>query len=441
MKKLYLIILVFIGFTSCEVMDVEPTQSISTNQAITDKTGVIQALTGCYDALQFNGYYGRNYVIAGDLSSDNGTATGTIKEYKEIANNSLLADNAIVEGIWADIYIAINRVNNVIYYLPNIDDLTVAERNDFLGQAKFLRALHHFNLMRLYGMVPLKDKPSLSVGTELSTPRFPLNELYNFIISDLTFAEANISNTTKTKASKLAATSLLSIVYLYKSEWTNAKAKATEVILNTNLQLSASYSALFGGSATNTEAIMYVAYDVQDKNRLAEYFLPTLLGGRKEVSPSASLISAFDTADARKAATIAGSLPDAYVKKYLDISTGTDKVYILRLAEMFLIRAEAECNLNGNITDIQADINKIRNRAGLANTNAVSIADLKTEVEIQRRLEFAFEGHRWFDLVRTNRAMNFKPTVTQACQMLFPIPLSEIQTNDKIGPQNQNPCY
>lgn len=441
MKNLYIIILVFIGFTSCEVMDVEPTQSISTNQAITNKAGVIQALTGSYDALQFNGYYGRNYVIIGDLSSDNGTATGTIKEYKEIANNSLLADNAIVDGIWGDIYIAINRVNNVIYYLPNIKDLSDAERNDYLGQAKFLRALHHFNLLRLYGMVPLKDKPSLSVGAELSTPRFPINELYNFIINDLIFAEANISNTTKTKASKLAATSLLSRVYLYKSDWTNAKAKATEVIGNTSLQLLTTYSSLFGGSATNNEAIMYVAFDAQDKNRLAEYFLPTSLGGRKEVSPSASFVAAFDTADTRKAVTINGNLPDAYTKKYMDISTGTDKVYILRLAELFLIRAEAECNLNGNVADIQSDINKIRNRAGLTNTTAATIADLKTEIETQLRLEFAFEGHRWFDLVRTNRVMNFKPTVTQACQMLFPIPLREIQTNDKIGPQNQNPCY
>jgi hypothetical protein len=125
----------------------------------------------------------------------------------------------------------------------------------------------------------------------------------------------------------------------------------------------------------------------------------------------------------------------------MDISTGTDKVYIFRLAEMYLLRAEAELLMDGDLDEVQADINRIRLRAGLMDTQAQSKEELILEIEHQRRAEFAFEGHRWFDLIRTGRAMELIPTLTQECQMLFPIPLSEIQTNEAISPGDQNPCY
>lgn len=440
MKKIFSLIIAIGLLASCEVLDVKPKASIGTEDAITNRSGVEQALTGCYDAMQYSGYYGRNFIITGDLTTDNAEATGTIKEYGELANNNLLADNVVVEGIWNDIYTAINRVNNVLYYLPDVEDITTAERDNFEGQLRFLRALHHFNLMRLFGEVPLKTTPSLSAGDELNVPRAGMNDIYNSIITDLEFAGNAISAQVAYNATSTAATALLARVYLQKEEWQLAIQKATEVIDNSGLSLETDYADLFIGG-DNSEAIFYVNFNEQDKNRLAEYFLPTTFGGRREISPSQDLISAYEAGDDRKASTIGNPDGDAYGMKYMDISTGSDKVYVLRLAEMYLVRAEAIVRSGGNLDDAAADINQVRNRATLGNTAAATADDLLLAIEQERRVEFVFEGHRWFDLTRTGRALDLIPTVTQECQMLFPIPLSEIQTNDAITPADQNPCY
>ncbi|MFO7722134.1 MAG: RagB/SusD family nutrient uptake outer membrane protein [Bacteroidales bacterium] len=438
MTILFLILLM--SFFACDVLDVEPTQSISTENALTTKTGVQQALTGCYDALQYAGYYGRNFILAGEFTSDNGLPTGTIKEYKELANNSLLADNAVIEGIWNEMYTAVNRANHVIWFAPGVKDLTGAELNDILGQARFLRALHHFNLMNLFGPVPMRKEPSLSAGPSLNAGRAPILDLFEFIEEDLLFAETHITNSNKAMATATAAKALLARVYLYREDWIEARNMAEEVINSGGCQLVNPYAILFG-AGTNPESIMHIEFDAQDKNRLAEYFLPTSSGGRKEISPSASLIASFEPGDERLGGSIANPAGEAYGVKYTDISTGTDKVYILRLAEMYLIRAEAEARLNGNLTAIRADVDTVRSRAGLGGTSAATHTDLLIAIERERRNEFAFEGHRWPDLVRTKRALDFKSTVTQLCQLLYPIPLSEIQTNEAITPADQNPCY
>jgi hypothetical protein len=145
----------------------------------------------------------------------------------------------------------------------------------------------------------------------------------------------------------------------------------------------------------------------------------------------------YESADNRLAASVAyDAKPQPYGYKYKDVSGGTDHVYVFRLAEMYLIRAEALAYSNGEITSIQADINTIRNRAGLINTTAATIPDLKLAVENECRHEFAFEGHRWPDLVRTHRAVTLLGIDEK--YTLFPIPLSEKQTNNLMV---QNPGY
>ncbi|HPB53829.1 MAG TPA: RagB/SusD family nutrient uptake outer membrane protein, partial [Saprospiraceae bacterium] len=123
-----------------------------------------------------------------------------------------------------------------------------------------------------------------------------------------------------------------------------------------------------------------------------------------------------------------------------DLATGSDNVIVLRLAEMYLIRAEANARLNGNINDIRKDLNTIRSRAGLEEAVANSIDELLLAIEAERRVELAFEGHRWFDLVRTDRAIDLLPNVTQKYQYLFPIPQSELLANTNPG-MKQNPGY
>jgi hypothetical protein len=131
---------------------------------------------------------------------------------------------------------------------------------------------------------------------------------------------------------------------------------------------------------------------------------------------------------------------DPYVLKFNDISSGTDPVYVFRLAEMYMIRAEAAALLQLETNGILHDINKIRERAGLDPANITSYAGLLLEIESQRQKEFAFEGHRWFDLVRTGRAMIVLDNVTNINQTLYPIPQAEIIANDNPG-MYQNDGY
>src|SRR5690606_17857870 len=147
------------------------------------------------------------------------------------------------------------------------------------------------------------------------------------------------------------------------------------------------------------------------------------------------------TGDTRYAASIAFAGTSAYAIKYDELSLGADNVIVLRLADMYLIRAEAEANKTApSITAIQSDINKIRLRAHLLPNSESSVSQLQRIIEKERRIEFAFEGHRWFDLVRTGRAIAVLPNVNNVNQTLFPIPTDEIQTNKHPG-MIQNPGY
>lgn len=449
MKKIIFISAIFlIAFSSCEVLDVEPSHSIPADQAITTAKEVERGIIGCYDAMQSGSYYGLNYIAASDLAADDLKFSGTTISYAEINNNSILADNGIVEGIWASIYNVLNRVNNVIARIPGVSDMNEAQKNAALAELQFLRALAHYDLMRLFGGIPIRTMPASGSDASLNIPRNSVDAVLAQITTDLDFAIQHMGTTiVRGRASKAAAQALKARVALHQYYITSqasyletAKTQAGNVIANYNLSLLLSYSNLFSG-LPNNESIFEVEFNEQDGNRLAQYFFHTNLSGRYEFSPTEDFLNSFAPEDARKNALVKMSGAFPYVFKYNDILTGTDNVYIFRLAEMYLIRAEAEIKLLGNLDLIRNDINAIRNRAGLTSITLSDYNALLMEVETQRRKEFAFEGHRWFDLVRTGRAVAVIPTVTEACRTLFPIPLSEIQANTAIGTEHQNPCY
>jgi hypothetical protein len=200
------------------------------------------------------------------------------------------------------------------------------------------------------------------------------------------------------------------------------------------------YADVFASDGS-AETIFEIDFTELDRNRIAEYNFPKTLNGRREVQPDPDIISAYETNDERKTVSIAYDGALAYANKYNDLSKGADNVIILRLAEMYLIRAEAEANMTGgNISSIRADINTIRDRANLDPTTANTPNELLLAIEQERRVEFAFEGHRWFDLVRTARAIDVLPHVTKTSQTLFPIPADEILTNNSPD-MIQNPGY
>ena len=429
--------------SACDVLNIEPADQISSEQAFKNKSDIEKGIIGSYSELQSLSYYGRSYLIVSDLAADNleHPLDATSADYDEIDNNALLPENGVAGGLWASMYSGINVSNSIIAKVPEMKDMTDAEKSVALGELYFLRALHHFNLMNYFGAIPIKTEPT--VGTEnLDAGRDATDKVFEQIITDLTYAETHLdpSASLKIRATRYAATALLARVYLYQKNYTAAYKSANEVISNGGYSLLNNFADIFAADGS-AETIFEVEFNELDRNRIAEHNFPKSLNGRREVATTKNLIDAYLPADKRFATTIAfdGSL--AYANKYNDLSLGADNVILLRLAEMYLIRAEAEANkANGNLAAVQDDINMVRKRAGLEDTNAGTKNELLQAIENERRLEFAFEGQRWFDLVRTNRATAVLPKVTNVTKTLYPIPLSELNTNNSPE-MTQNPGY
>lgn len=449
--KAVTIVFLMLFFISCDVLNVEPYHSIPAELAIETKKDVESAITGVYSSLQSAGYYGRNYLVAGDLAADNLNWTGTTAGYNQMDNNSILADNVIVEGIWSALYSTINRVNYTLEAIPGVlqndENMTLEHARDFEAELRLIRAMAHFDLARMFGPVPVRIAVATISEEDLNVPRRPLNEVYAQIFEDLLFAETHLRDQiVRGKLSKAAAKALTARANLYKYSTnpdpgflTAAVDYATMLIEDQRLTLEPEFATLFEGTP-NSESIFEVNFGEQDRNRLAEYFFPTALSGRREFSPTEKLYDAFEETDVRRDVSIALDGNNLYAIKYYDIETGTDNVYVLRLAEMYLIRAEALVLLNTSLETARDDINAIRERAGLEALTTTDPVLLEEQVMLMRQLEFAFEGHRWFDLTRTGRAIDVLDGVTDECQYLFPIPLGELLTNFHEG-MYQNDCY
>jgi starch-binding outer membrane protein, SusD/RagB family len=443
MKSILYITTILSLFCACRVMDVEPQDAISADAAFKDKNGIEKGILGSYNALGSLSYYGRTYILFSDLAADNlaHPADATASDYAEVDNNAILPENSAVDGIWSSIYYGINVANNVIDRVPGMSDMTEVEKGEALGELYFLRALNHFNLVNFFGAIPVKITPTVGVNN-IDVPRDSVSKVFDQIISDLTFAENNLSpsSSNKIRASRYAATALLARVYLYEKNYTKAWEKSNDVITNGGYTFLTNYSDIFKEDKC-AESIFEVDFTEQNRNRIAEYNFPKSLNGRREVAPDASLINAYESNDTRFATSVKYEGAFAYAIKYDDLSKGADNFIVLRLAEMYLIRAEAEAHkADAVISEIQDDINTIRNRAGLATTNAKTIDELLGAIDQERRVEFAFEGQRWFDLVRTGKATEVLPNVTNINKTLFPIPASELLTNNDPG-MIQNPGY
>ncbi|MBK8883814.1 MAG: RagB/SusD family nutrient uptake outer membrane protein [Bacteroidales bacterium] len=443
MKNILYTLLLLLILPGCDVLNVDPEDAIPANEAFKDKAGIERGILGTYSSLQSLSYFGRTNIIFADLAADNlvHPPDATSSDYAEVDNNALLPENGAMSALWGSLYEGINDANNVIVKVPGIPNMSDSEKNQALGELYFIRALNHFNLVNYFGAVPVKINPTVGVNA-LDAGRDPVEEVYTSIIADLTFAEQNLqeSASTKTRATKYGAKALLARVYLYKGEYALAHEKADEVINDGGYTLPDEFGDVFAADGSE-ETIFEIDFTEVDRNRIAEYNFPKTLNGRREVAPSAELINLFLPDDERKIVSIAYDGVNAYANKYNDLSKGADNVIVLRLGEMYLIRAEAEAHIpGGSITSIQDDINVIRQRANLVPTIAGTIVDLLSAIETERRLEFAFEGQRWFDLIRTGRATEVLPSVTNLNKTLFPIPSGELQTN-KNPEMFQNPGY
>jgi starch-binding outer membrane protein, SusD/RagB family len=452
-KSLLGLALAGLVFAACdEPLDVDPRASIPLDDALTNARAVAAATNGLYDSFQYDGLYSRELIVYPEMYADNVTVRGTFTTDREVGARNILPSNIAILAAWRDSYRGINQANEVLQAVVDVPDLTSAQRTQFRGEALFVRSLHFFNLVRYFGGVPIITTRTRDLGDvdNAAVARATPAQVYARIIADLEEAADLLPDARSAggRATADAANALLARVYLESAvipgftpatQYALARDKATLIIDSERYRLTASYSDLFQ-IKNSVESIFEVQYTIQDANALAFWFFPNRegLGGRWGFSPSASLINAYELEDLRYDASIGFAGGRFYNIKYFRVNAGDDNVIVLRLGEMYLIRAEANARLGAAPALVRADINVTRVRAGLdpLETTVTSEADLITEVLKERRLEFAMEGHRFFDLRRTGRAETVLGI--QPFRLLWPIPLQEIEVNPLL---DQNPGY
>ncbi len=502
-----IIAIILTTFTvSCEdYLTESPKTFLSPETVFNTKNDIFAGTVAVYDALG-NGaganYYGRRFMYLNFFCSDEITSISLVD--KNLDNFTFNATETNVSNSWSSMYNLINRANVVLANIPKVA-MSEADAKQFEGELKFLRGLTFFNLVRTFGDVPLQDKPT-ALLSDAYKERSPIADVYKFIISDLTYAKDNLAATNQNgRATSGAAKGILAKVHLTRASSTAKEADdyqkcatlCSELISGGTYSLMSNFEKAIGKEdAYNKESMFEVEFQRQNfPNELGNFgvfmmpkdpwttVFPTLnaaYSGQAATYGNADLVSEiqffnrFNPLDYRRDQTfvwtaVKGGAPIDYTKfvvpyphcpfKYINRNKPTDRsgytfegnVKVLRLADVYLMKAEALNEISGPTTDAYGAINAIRTRArnrdGLStNGYPADLAGLTKEtfrdaVLDERMIELAFEGHRWYDLVRTNRLVSLYQTlhpeygVTDK-NLLFPIPKDQIDLKGSKLTQN-----
>lgn len=443
-------IIINITISSCKklISVGAPEDQLTAETVFSSDLSAISAMAGLYSQMmQTNLLFASNALtVYPGMSSDEfyNTTTGTNDEF---SHNSLSVSNTVVQNnLWSFAYKYIYQANAIIEGLRKSTAVTKATTDQLIGETKLVRAFCHFYLLNLFGGVPLIT--SIDFRINASLPRATAAEVYDQIIKDLQDAQVILTNnyptTNRTRPNKWVAKTLLSRVYLYLKDYEKAENLATEVIQSGSYSIVPNLSNVF--VSNSNETIWQLAPVQPNYNTWEGNLFITNAGIVPAYGITTSLLNTFESNDGRKItwikSTIVNGVTYYYPFKYKikTSATLTEYYIVFRLAELYLIRAEARANRE----DIQAaktDLNIIRIRAGLPNTTATTKQTLLFTIEKERQVElFAEWGHRWFDLKRTGRADTVlsvvKPNNWHPTDILYPIPLIEIQRNPALT-QNQ----
>ncbi len=463
---------VCLGMVSCKIMVTVPLpiNSITSEEMFRTDAQALTSMAGVYSVM-VNGplSFSNSYTtLLGGMSADelfyNGTTDPIIIGF---ASNQLLRDNAYSSTVWTSAYKTIYNANSAIEGIAASESTSFSDsmRQELNAEAKFVRAYCYFYLINLFGDVPLVL--TVDFNKTRSLARAPVRAVYDQVIRDLQDAQEGLTTDyAKTGAAKerilptkWAAMAMLARVYLYTGEYAKAAELATAVISNTSLfSLEADPANVF--LIKSREAIWQLKQGTSDasyKNATIEGYtlLPNPFAtGVTRYCLTASLLNTFETGDRRRTTWIGSNNGiNYYPYKYRTGFTQavinaapTEYYMMLRLAEMYLIRAESAANGAGSLTAAIDDLNVIRNRANLPALPAtLTQAEVISAVARERQVElFAEWGHRWLDLKRTNKAhdvlsaMSSKQPWAGDYQLVYPIPPVEIQVNPRL---EQNPEY
>lgn len=434
--------------SSCEkFLEIDPRISTSDQVTINDENSAHTAVRGIYNQLQSDGYYGYTFQTIGFFSGDNIEYTGSQIVNQSLTNHSVRADLPALATAWTAIYNTINRANNVIAKVPALSvtpTFTDAVRNQLVGEAYFLRALSYFDLGRTWGGVQLVLVPTSSSNNLENLKRSSLADTYQQVLADLIKAEELLPNTTnRIRATRKTVWALRARYHLYREEWKEAITYASKLIDDkSNYNLLTPYSSFFADNASGTnESILELYYTTNVVNTQAYQWQPSTKGGVGWIRPSMGIVNLLNNK------SIAGTRQSLISKVVLNgvdnwfgnlyyRTNGTDPAFLIRISELYLIRAEAYAQDN-DIAKSLADLNVIRKRADIQELNIADKATLLLAIEQENRIEFAFENHRWYDLVRTRRAKTVLG-IDEDFRLLLPIPYAQILIDKNL---EQNPQY
>ncbi|AMJ67501.1 RagB/SusD family nutrient uptake outer membrane protein [Hymenobacter sp. PAMC 26628] len=469
--------LVLAGSGCQKFVDLTPADNIVVANFYKSEADFKLALTGTYSNLR--GIYNDYYQYA-DLPADDTRTFGESEVNRgPFDKQTWLPSTPPLSTAWNDAYRTISFANVIIARIDPIPFALPATKTQYTGEAKFLRALMYFNLVRYFGDVPLVLTEITSESDAYTYSRSPVATVYAQIEKDLLDAEAALPATYSAadigRATKGAAQALLGKVYLQEKKWPDAEAKLAQLVLNPNpYQILPNPANVFGlGKDNNAEIIFaaqYAASGFQEGNRFVHEMAPansgttiTGVAGNSTCIGTLALYNAFEAGDARKTAYISvfvGAVtndPYYWARKLIypvtQINEGDNDWPILRYADVLLMYAEA-LNNNGKTALAIPQINRIRTRAGLAaKPLTLSGPDTQLAIEQERRVELCFEGQRWYDLIRWGKDVStmlaFKAAYTtldpansnlnpRPENRLFPLPSRELALNPNL---TQNPGY
>ncbi len=436
MKNIYLVLLSLLFITACDNdLDQFPT-NVASSDSLTDFNGVL-------NAAYFYQHSGATpMAVMGDFRADNALMEEEPYPAFDRFNGDLVdMEDQFFGPFYTGLYRSILSANNVI---ENSTDATE------VGEAQFLRALSYFKLVRVFGDVPINLSATPSTTDQSILERQPVAAVYSLIISDLENAISALGiEIDNGRASRFAAQGMLGKVYMQMGNFGSAESQLAAVVngaAGAGISLQDNFGDIFGVDNDLNSEIIYatqISSSINDEYGFSEFWSWSAGLDTKSLLPlDPDLVAAFDASEAggdtdlRRAVTIDEAL---MASPKFPQTGGPDHDWIeLRLGGVILLYAEA-LNENGNTSGALTELNKIRTRAGLTNSTATSQGEVRQAIADERRLELAFEGQRWFDLVRTGTVDAELGETVNPQFHLFPIPISEVLAS--FGVITQNPGY
>lgn len=424
------LMLIALGLTSCEdkLLNLTPESVLTPTNFYKTASDINQAVLGVYNSLQTR--RPTDYLLM-EVPADNlyMSANTTIAGSNDVDFLTVNADNALTAAFWNTTYNGIFRANAVLLNIDTPTNYGAGLKDQYIGEAKFMRALFYFDLVRVFGGVP-KVVDKISITEAAALPKSTEEEIYALIVEDLTDAIAKLparKSIATGRASKGAAMGLLGKVYVYRQDWANAKTQLEKLVNEQDYKLVSDFASLWKLESEDNDEILFTVKYVDGTNgqNLSTSYTPNggLVGiadrGAETSLPSWSLMKKYETGDKRKAATVqewwtSPAQPNAepiyypYVSKYaVKHSYGASGIDIpvLRYADILLLYAETLFK-SGDKANALVQLNKIRERAfgnAMHNYKGTEAADFMNLILNERQLELAYEHERWFDLVRTGK--------------------------------------